>query len=341
VEEYPLEGIKIASPPVKTAYAKGQAFDPAGLVLTGIYRDGERPVEGYTHNFDSSAEGTFRVTLTLNGFTADFEITVGPAALESIEVTTPPAKTLYSLGEQFLPAGIVVTGTYTDGSTATEMGFTFTGSGTGTKGTKTVTVILKRDDKTFTAEFTIVVTDGELRSLRIVQEPYKKTYIKDEDLDLMGLELEGEFTDLPEPVPIPITPDLISGYDKTRLGTQTLRITVRGKTAEFSVTVKGAVLYFDYGRWRSEADPPGNDPHRNRSGPGDALHGDNYLCSGYPSRRDLQTVKNRFKQSPGKLVLRFYPGAWAVYRWHSQNRLSYRHGGDSAACSPKRGRKWV
>lgn len=258
VNEYPLEGIVLASPPDKTEYAKGEDFDPEGLVLEGAYPDGQRPVTGYTHDFDSSAEGTFTVTLTLNGFTADFEITVGPAALVSIAVSSPPRKTHYGKGELFLPAGLVIRGTYTDGEVKTETGYSLSNTTTETVEEKTVTVTLKRGGKEFTAEFPILVSEGRLTSITITRQPYKKVYLWYEELDLSGLEVKGKYSDMTDLVTLTLYPEEdISGYDKTRPGAQTVIVTVEGQSVDFPVTVKPPKLYFDYGRRISEVDPPG------------------------------------------------------------------------------------
>jgi hypothetical protein len=256
VNEYPLQDIVVTSPPAKLDYAKGEEFDPEGLVVEGVYVDGQREVSGYTHNFDSSVEGTFTVTLTLNGFTADFQVAIGPAALLSIAVTTPPAQTLYGKEETFKPAGMVVTGSYTDGTTKTESGYAFSGNGTGTLGEKTVTVILEKEGKTFAATFSIVVSDSRLMSINVKRNPDKQVYLWHEELDPAGLMVEGVFSDLPNPVTVYPDPGAITGYDKTLLGEQTVMVTVQGQSASFTVTVKTPKLYFDHGRRITDVDPP-------------------------------------------------------------------------------------
>jgi hypothetical protein len=255
VNEYPLEGIVLVSPPDKTEYARGEDFDPAGLVLEGKYPDGQRPIEGYTHDFDSSVEGTFTVTLTLNGFTAGFEITVDPAALVSIAVSSPPDKTLYSVGEQFLPAGLVISGTYTDGGVKTETEYTFSGTGTGTVGERTVTVTLGRGDKKFTTTFIIVVSDGNLSYITVTRPPNKTLYLWYEDIDLTGLVVKGKFSDIADLLTLTIHSEDIS-YVKDQPGEQNVTIIFEGQDAFFTVTVKAPKLYFDYGRRISELDPP-------------------------------------------------------------------------------------
>jgi hypothetical protein len=257
VEESPLEGIVIATLPAKTSYAKGEDFDPEGLVVEGVYPDGQRPVSGYTHDFDSSAEGTLTVTLTLNGFTADFEVIIGPATLVSIEVTSPPKKIRYAKDEQFLREGLVISGTYTDNTVKPETDYRLSGTGTGTVGEKTVTVTLERDGKTLTTAFPITVSEGGLLSITIARKPNKTVYLWHEELDLTGLEVKGRYSSMADLVTLPIHPvNDISGYDKTTPGEQTLTVTVEGLRADFTVTVRTPRLYFDYGRRISELDPP-------------------------------------------------------------------------------------
>lgn len=43
---------------------------------------------------------------------------IPPVTLESIEITTPPTKTTYYVGEALDLSGLVVTGRYSDGTTA-------------------------------------------------------------------------------------------------------------------------------------------------------------------------------------------------------------------------------
>ena len=63
-----------------------------------------------------------------------------PVTLESIAVTTLPTKTTYITGEAFDPAGMVVTAYYSDGSSATVIGYTLEGFSSATVGTSTITV---------------------------------------------------------------------------------------------------------------------------------------------------------------------------------------------------------
>jgi hypothetical protein len=75
-----LQSIAITSPPTKTVYAQGEALDLSGIVVTGTYAGGTTKVETVTlanisgYNKDTTGQQT--VTVTINGETATFIVTV-------------------------------------------------------------------------------------------------------------------------------------------------------------------------------------------------------------------------------------------------------------------------
>jgi hypothetical protein len=83
--------------------------------------------------------------------------------LESIDITTPPNKTIYNIGDkELITTGMIVTATYSDGSTEAVTGYTIvSGFDTTTKGVKEITV--KYKDKT--ATFSINVIDPNISTV--------------------------------------------------------------------------------------------------------------------------------------------------------------------------------
>jgi len=77
--------------------------------------------------------------------------------LVSIAVTTQPTKTVYNIDEALETAGLVVTATYSDGTTAAVTGFTTSGFSSATAGQKTVTVTYEGKTATFTVTVTASV----------------------------------------------------------------------------------------------------------------------------------------------------------------------------------------
>ena len=82
----------------------------------------------------------------------------GGIKLASISITTPPAKTTYTEGETFDPAGMVVEATYSNGAKAVATGYSYTPSTALTNGTTAVTIQYTEGGVTKTAEQAITVS---------------------------------------------------------------------------------------------------------------------------------------------------------------------------------------
>jgi hypothetical protein len=116
-----LESIAVAVQ--KTNYSYGEAFDPAGIAVTGTYDDGSTKAETImaenVTGYNPAIAGEQTLLARVNDKTAAFKVNVVVVELQSIAVAV--LKPSYSYGEAFDPAGIVVTGTYSDNSTKTEI----------------------------------------------------------------------------------------------------------------------------------------------------------------------------------------------------------------------------
>ena len=143
-----LSSIAVTTAPTKTTYTAGDNFNPAGMVVTATYSDGSTAaVTGYTvTDGNSLTAGKTSVTISYTEGsetkTCTQTITVNAATktLDSIAVTTAPTKTTYTAGENFDPAGMVVTATYSDGSTAAVTTYTVTDGNSLTAGKTSVTI---------------------------------------------------------------------------------------------------------------------------------------------------------------------------------------------------------
>lgn len=158
-----LASIEISNPPTKTAYKYGEVFSPAGMAVTARYTDGQsRTVTGYTY----SPTGTLKLsdtTITVSYTEGDVTKTATQAitvakVLDRIAVTTPPNRTSYFSGEQFSTAGMVVTAHYTDGSSGTASGYTYSPTGALAAGNTTITVSYTEGGVTKTTTQAITVT---------------------------------------------------------------------------------------------------------------------------------------------------------------------------------------
>ena len=164
--------VEVKALPNKTNFYVGQENDTTGLVLRETYNNGTvvDVTSGYTLSHTKfTEEGYTNVTVTYNDLSTTYEVYVAVPSLMSISVTKAPTKTVYTEGELFSTAGMVVTGTYSEGLTAEITDYTFSPAGSLTLGVDEiliekngikvgypVTVI----EKTDAAEYTVTVSEG-------------------------------------------------------------------------------------------------------------------------------------------------------------------------------------
>jgi hypothetical protein len=162
--------------------------------------------------------------------------------LERIAVTAQPAKTAYLKGENLDLAGMVVTAYYSD-STSGPVEVTaanVTGYDKTKTGTQTLTVTVEA--KTDTFNVTVMATEPDsaktLEHIEITGQPTKTAYSIGEELNLAGAVVTAYYTDgTSDLITVTATNAVITGYDKNTVGTQTLTLTMGGKTATLTVTV--------------------------------------------------------------------------------------------------------
>jgi len=239
-----LNSISVTTPPVKTVYDIGESLDITGLVVTGTYTDTSTEILPVTlsniSGFSSAAAAPSQeLTVTFGGFTDTFTVGIVPT-LASIAVTTPPLKTVYDIGETLDITGMIVTGTYTDLSTAVLPVYSghVAGFNSMTAGTARAAVITY-DSKT--AFFLYDVTPT-LVSIAITKPALKLQYRVGDVLDITGLEVTGTYTDGNNKIESIGISD-ISGFNSTLpADSQLLTITKSGKTASYTVDITQPLL---------------------------------------------------------------------------------------------------
>lgn len=157
-----LQSIAITAPPAKTSYLAGEAFDPAGMVVTAAYSNGATlAATGYAVEPSGSlADGVTAVTVRYTeggrSAAATQPITVVHRLL-SISIETPPAKTEYQAGEVFDPAGMAVLAAYSDGGSAAVTGYTVPTEAFAVPGPQTVAVTYTENGVTASASVSVTV----------------------------------------------------------------------------------------------------------------------------------------------------------------------------------------
>lgn len=102
--------LNILTQPTKLTYKEGEQFDPTGLTMSVSYSDGTTvDVAAYDYSPKGGlTKDVKKVTISCEGLTAEIPITVEEVPLR-IAVTANPQKIVYEEGENFDPAGMVVT----------------------------------------------------------------------------------------------------------------------------------------------------------------------------------------------------------------------------------------
>ena len=166
----------------------------------------------------------------------------GGIKLASISITTPPAKTTYTAGETFDPAGMVVEATYTNGATAIATGYTYSPSTGLTDGTTEVTIQYTEAGVTKTATQAVTVVH-RLESIAVTTQPTTTTYEYGDTFSSAGMVVRATYSDG--------TTANVTGYTTSpsalsTVGTQTITVsyTERGvtKATTLSVTVERKTL---------------------------------------------------------------------------------------------------
>jgi len=153
----------------------------------------------------------------------------GPS-VNSIAVTTKPTKTEYEMGESFDKTGLVVTATYSDGTTKDVTGeCDIIGFESITKGVKTITVNYKGK----ITQFTVTVTPL-LVSIGVTTQPTKIVYAIGEQLDTTGMVVTALYSDTTIGE---ITGYTVGAFDSSTAGAKTVDVTYKGKTAIPPITV--------------------------------------------------------------------------------------------------------
>ena len=118
-----ISGLTIEGTPTKTAYMIGDTFDKTGLSVKATYSDDNildvTDVVTWTITPETIAENTtsVEVKVAYQGKEATKNVDVTVLTLQALALSGEPENMTYYLGETFNPKGLVVTGTYSDGTT--------------------------------------------------------------------------------------------------------------------------------------------------------------------------------------------------------------------------------
>ena len=246
----PVKSLAVATPMSKVEYNHGETFDFTGLALKATKKSGatinltpsssgvsksETTANVNSANFTkTSATGTVpisgiqKITFTYEGKTVTQSVAVNDT-ISSITLAKQPTKTVYKQGENLDLTGAVVQVTLGSGGKAnidlpdgSVTVSTYNPSTTGSKQHLAVKL------GTATASNTIDVEAYNYISNSTLVKPIKTSYKYGEAIDLKGGKLDftwksGNMTNTV------LTSDMVSGYNATKLGTQTVTVKYNAK----------------------------------------------------------------------------------------------------------------
>jgi hypothetical protein len=248
----PVESISISQPPFAASFKQGDDSNWNGLsvgvkfekdAVPGVtVRPGANMLAISGYNKDKA--GTQSITVDYYGKRAAFDVRV--VGLDSIVVTSLPQKTEYYTGEELELTGLVVSGTWSDNSTARVNITKNNLSGYDiTRGEKqNVTVTYSGTTTTFP------VTYIAFEAVSVDRPPVKTKYELGEALDTAGIRILGTWPG--HSLSIVNNSRLkITGYDPLRAGEQKVTVTVGGQSDSFTVTVVNPFEGTWAGQWQT------------------------------------------------------------------------------------------
>ncbi|WP_181592937.1 bacterial Ig-like domain-containing protein [Paenibacillus sp. YN15] len=226
--------------PAKTVYYVGDAFDSAGMVVTGDYNNGvtaeitpDKYALSITGATVTDAVYTFEIpgqqmvtvkSLETPTKTATFPVEVKADTLTGLEIAKTPAKTSYFLDEILTMDGMILYAQYSNGSKVRIMDgeYSVSGPDMSIAGTYNVIVSFRGMQTTFP----ITVKAKSVTGLEVKTYP-KTTYKVEEDFDPIGLKVAKVY-DNGDRETLILGKDYIldtTAYDKTKAGIYELPIT--------------------------------------------------------------------------------------------------------------------
>ena len=231
ISDNSLKEIKITTPPTKTSYYEGQDFDKSGMVVKAYYNNGEeKEIEDYNiSNGTKLTKNQTNVTISYEGKTIQQPITVDENSIVSMQITTPPATTIYKPGHNFETTGMVIEVTYKDGTKKEVTDYTIT-NGTNLKNGQT-SITITYGEKTLSQSIT--VTNNAVKELEIITPPTKIKYVEGQNFDKTGMVVKATYEDGEE---LNITDYTIEGGEN--LTKDKTQVTIKYEDKEITQTIE-------------------------------------------------------------------------------------------------------
>ena len=232
-----IEGVEIVNVPTKTIYYINDSLNTSGLKLQLNCADGttETITSGFSiSGFSSTSAGTKTVTVSYEGFTDTFAVTVRtPSITLSSNSKSMLVGDMIEITATTTPSGQTVTWS----SSNTDVAIVLDGTVMAKKsGAATITANFTYNGITYSKTCSLTVENPVvLQSISIINEPTNTVYYFNSNLDTSGMKVQLNYSD--GSTSIITTGFTTTGFNTILAGTQTITVTYEGLSDTFEITM--------------------------------------------------------------------------------------------------------
>lgn len=194
-----LEYITVDVSEAKVKYRLDEKFDSSGIKIIGHYSNDKEKCEDMRlaefSGFNSSEVcQELYVTATYNEKQTCFAISVEEVSPVSIEIKSNPKKIFYWPGEKLDLTGMFAVVNYSDGSLIELTSDMYTCTEIEGDSKDQDIILTYKANTLLKTSFTIHVRDYKITSLELVKKPNRLVYMKGEEIDFDGIELQHDIS---------------------------------------------------------------------------------------------------------------------------------------------------
>ena len=236
---FKIEDINISSLPEKIEFFLSENINLDGAKINVEYADGFEQIVDITDDmisgYNKNRLGTQTITVAYEGRGTSFNVSVVPDAIKNIIISSSIEKTMYIIGEELDLTGGKISLIYESGKSY-EMDmqdYLISGFNKNKAGEQQLTITYQGKK----AVFSVVVLAGIVKNIELESAPATTEYFQDEDINISGGKIKIIYEDDTFDI-INITDNMLSGYNKSKIGGQSVKVTFLGMDTSFNVTVK-------------------------------------------------------------------------------------------------------
>ncbi len=243
--ENAVASLMIMSTNHKTSYIVGEKINTSNLSVTAVYLDGtQKTITGFTTtpaNGATVTESMNKITVSYEGKTVEYAISVTAESATKIEVVSKPSKLTYYEGDRLNTSGLSIKVTYSSGKVQTlTSGFATTPSNNAVLSRSNNIVTVSYGGKT--TSFTITVNTVTLDSISVSSKPSKTTYNEGDKFSTAGLKIKLTYNNgSSEIISSGFTTNPANGASLTT-SNRTVTVSYGGKTASFTITINSLTV---------------------------------------------------------------------------------------------------